>query len=1620
MLKSYRCSHLTALLMLLWASSAWALSYVSIDAISSSPYPRITMQVSSDEPGMGLENFSATENGIPVTLLPLCFETASRPVDIVFVVDVSRSMEEHILAVSNGIASFVHKLDSLRPEIDFRFGLVTYGQNQDPNAAEACPDGLYYGGPRNRTINGLWTETQLTTTLSGIANGPTLAGGNEPAYHAIHCALNSSPWTTGSERKIVIVSDENNDYALDPNPDGAGCSGLDDPVPFYSLQTIIDELQAASTSLFVWANDSVFCDGHDNGDGIEPENLPCGLLNNAGCTSGYVDFKPIADSTGGCTVLLSQPADTLFECISLELLTTYFVCYNAGCCAPGVPRAVVLTADFEAQTASDNASYTVTTCPPGQIPQVTCWTGNPTTAQYGEPVIMCATVTDGDNNVTGVTASFNTGPGCNQTIPATFSGGRWCATIPGSCTQVCPPNNIVVVTFRATDACGLTDEEICTFTVSNTPPIITCRFDNPTTFVFGQPVTLCAQTGDLLLDVVRVDATYSTPSCLNQTVPATLIDGYYCINIPASCTRTCAPIVVTFIAYNECNQTGTAVCTVTPVNTPPTVACFTGNPASVGYGLPLTVCAQVSDAENNVTGVTGSYNTGAGCVATVAAIMAAPGRWCITVPGSCTMTCTPIRVTFTATDTCGRTGTFDCTTPVTDQPPVVTCVESAATVPYGQSRNLCVTVTDPENNVDSVVATYNTAACPNRRVRATLVAGQWCVTIPGTCTQSCSPIAVRFTAYDACLQSGFADCGLAITNLPPFIVCDNEAARTPGTIDVLYGQVASMFAAANDPDGNLVNVSFSWTAGPCDSSGNAVFADGHYGITIPPRCTEFCGPNGVATIPVTFVATDACGLTAVTTCTLQVHNSAPELICWDGNPLNFSYGQPLTMCALVSDFETNLSNVTFSYSIGAGCALAGPATNLGGGRWCVTIPDFCTETCENISVTFRGTDACGLASEVTCSATSSSNPPTILCWPDNPIESMEGDPVVMCALASDPDDDVRYVWASYNSNNCPIEDDSVAATFAAGRWCITIPGTCTEGFTGDLRVVFTVEDYCGHRQSTECLIRIIPRFCYDLGDLKRYPTDLQCEGGPAHGIRLSGDQRIAWLGTTVDCDSETGEDSTDHQDDGLLYVNDPDFCERVGNFFGCREITLEVNVATGLGYTNQSLTLSCWYDANGDHDWDDSYDCVGDGGFSEWLIQDQPVVPGVNAFTVVVDNFTAPEDGAIALRFRLGVNYEFGRDGYADIAGLPCSYVVDGEVEDYNLNCPRPLECCFLCAVEEPVIFGNESIENPPSNLVIQYRDGRIRLSWNEVAGTEYYQIYRGDFDQPFEEWSAIGFVPAGVTSWSDPTQLSALPIRAGYQVAPYVLQAKTGRTSDDIGRWDMNEGEGECTADHSGINHPACRPECAEPSWGFEEEDEQCEGAAVGFMHFSGYRYIDGDRCAEHLVVENDHAYYTYPFQVWTRIRIAEQPTVQTGAYYIVSNNSFDINGGGFALRIDPGWYTVNGVRHYHNRLTGLVWNEELHGWMTLQSPAPTASDPDRWSVPLNQWSCVCMVVNGNRSMLIIDGRVVAAGDLRFDSANNWAPLIIGAGYRHNTYPIEYPFRGDIDCVRISSIGTE
>jgi hypothetical protein len=97
-------------------------------------------------------------------------------------------------------------------------------------------------------------------------------------------------------------------------------------------------------------------------------------------------------------------------------------------------------------------------------PVVSCWTGNSTNYAYGQPLTVCASVMDSDNDVASVIAHYTTEL-CNDAVSATFAVDRWCVTVPASCTQSYAP---IQVSFVATDACGRMDSTTCT---TDGPPL---------------------------------------------------------------------------------------------------------------------------------------------------------------------------------------------------------------------------------------------------------------------------------------------------------------------------------------------------------------------------------------------------------------------------------------------------------------------------------------------------------------------------------------------------------------------------------------------------------------------------------------------------------------------------------------------------------------------------------------------------------------------------------------------------------------------------------------------------------------------------------------------------------------------------------------------------------------------------------------------------------------------------------------------------------------------------------------------------------------------------------------------------------------------------------------------
>ncbi len=727
-------------------------------------------------------------------------------------------------------------------------------------------------------------------------------------------------------------------------------------------------------------------------------------------------------------------------------------------------------------------------------------------------------------------------------------------------------------------------------------------------------------------------------------------------------------------------------------------------------------------------------------------------------------------------------------------------------------------------------------------------------------------------------------------------------------------------------------------------------------------------------------------------------------------------GTEFTACALAIDPDNNLAGVSLRYVIGE-CEATVSATlvdfPIGPDQWCATIPAECSGCYTGSAyLYFTATDICGQTAITTCSTfVQGTLPPNVSCWPGNPATVPAGSPVTICALASDPDGAVVGVEMLYESSSCLGTVDAVLVPAGGGdpeRWCYTVPGSCASA-QGDLIIVRArSRDECGiFSTASYCSVRVTMPVHSDLGDLPNppYPTYSRNVGGPAH--QLTG---ICWLGTTIG-----GEPTPyltadgDPSDDGFLTDCQAEF------WSNCSEVTAAVVVTTGGGYTGQPMYLSAWIDMNGNGILSDAIICPTNESISEWVIPNRSVTPGPNFFGFPVHN-TGSANGAYAIRVRLSTQ-PFTINGYTDPAGTQRT---DGEVEDYVLQCATD-ECCFMCEAPEAPLFrpANVGIGNDFRLTARFENDNRIHLNWNAIPNAQYYDIYRGGVSESIDDMDYVGSVVYPTTTWIDSLPTNLLPAKNFYQVTAHGIIQQVDVPGQECARWEMNEGSGEYTYDVTGNGHDARRFEDCPPEWGIEN-DAQCNFNPAGFLNFDGYVYTP-ERCEEHLVVQNDPVFYGERFQLWTRLRLAEEPTVASGPFYIASNNSFDSQHGGWALRIDPGWITLpDGTREYHNRLTGFVWDRRFGangGWRTLQSPPPSVANPGMYSVPVGQWSCICFVVNDRESMLIIDGRVVASGRMDYDSDNNGAPLIIGGGYRHSTYPIEYPFRGDIDCMRITCL---
>jgi hypothetical protein len=276
-----------------------------------------------------------------------------------------------------------------------------------------------------------------------------------------------------------------------------------------------------------------------------------------------------------------------------------------------------------------------------------------------------------------------------------------------------------------------------------------------------------------------------------------------------------------------------------------------------------------------------------------------------------------------------------------------------------------------------------------------------------------------------------------------------------------------------------------------------------------------------------------------------------------------------------------------------------------------------------------------------------------------------------------------YVDPLTNQRLCAV-DTQGACDSLQGLWtanvtcdapCVRSDGRCCYTDAAGLPQCTTdTQIECERLQGTwaanlSCDVPCVPVNCnfpydlVDLGDLPTcgYPT---LPGNPAHG--LSG---VAWLGSCITGESVPNGVNQDSCDDGVVFLNLP--------WTPCAVESVRVTVTGGQNYDRYVLCgghlyLSAWKDGNLDGDFCDNLPCGG-ALASEWIIQDQPVTPGVFTFRFVDPGVTNIGRYAGVFRFRL-TSHPVGAFGFGQAVTGACNstcgtFALDsvGEVEDYGI-----------------------------------------------------------------------------------------------------------------------------------------------------------------------------------------------------------------------------------------------------------------------------------------------------------------------------------------------------------------
>jgi hypothetical protein len=325
-----------------------------------------------------------------------------------------------------------------------------------------------------------------------------------------------------------------------------------------------------------------------------------------------------------------------------------------------------------------------------------------------------------------------------------------------------------------------------------------------------------------------------------------------------------------------------------------------------------------------------------------------------------------------------------------------------------------------------------------------------------------------------------------------------------------------------------------------------------------------------------------------------------------------------------------------------------------------------------------------------------------------------------------------------------------------------------------------------------------------------------------------------------------------------------------------------------------------------------------------------------------------------------------GHQTWGDIA------VQLGQIDSVDFLTDNPLNGTHhdLCNADSSVHYKANTLLAPM--VTAHFADSNIVLNWTRVPAADFYRVYRSvTFGGDFE---SVGF--SLDTLWTDTTVAASTDRIRYYYVMAFMTSTTPTITADSVkAYWPMEEGTGTAT-------------ECVDnPDY-------------VGTLHNADWVHYasGGDSCwaigftdNKWVSVSNDAVFYQAPMQIDVRMRVNQIQPVNLEM--IVNNTRYAPTNGGFM------WYVDR-----YGKLTAVTWDGL--GWRSMTGAV---------SVPVGQWFNASLVINGDQSFILLNGTVVAAGNLPFNHLNNSMPFTFGAQSLPNGGHEQFLF-GDIAWARITT----